>query len=114
MRLHTLQEEPGLTILALSGSLDSSGVQDISAELTTEVEHAGGDVILDISEVDFIASLGMTLLVKCTTLLARDHARLLLCDAQPLVDEALRYGKVNTVLTLVETLDEARQFLRTP
>ncbi|MBS3820957.1 MAG: STAS domain-containing protein [Phycisphaerae bacterium] len=106
-----MQEEPGLTILALSGSLDSLGVEDIGSELIAEVEQADGDVLIDISEVDFIASLGMTLLMKCTKLLARDGHQLVMYDAQPLVDEALRFGMVNHVLKVAETLDDARAML---
>jgi anti-anti-sigma factor len=112
MRLRTVQEEPGLKILALSGSLDSLGVEDVGSDLIAEVEQADGDVILDISEVDFIASLGMTLLVKCAKMLAADQYVLVLCDAQPLVDEALRFGKVDSILDVAETLDEARSLLK--
>jgi anti-anti-sigma factor len=114
MRFHTIEDGPDLTILSLSGSLDSTGVEQIKPDLLNEIEYAGGDVIIDLSEVDFIASLGMTLLVKCTQMQAAEQNQLVLCDAQPLVDEALRYSKITHLLTLVETLDDARDYIRTP
>ena len=64
MELHTGESSDTLTRVALVGMLDMVAVGEIESEFLAATASRGKNTIVDISQLSFIASLGMGVLVS--------------------------------------------------
>jgi stage II sporulation protein AA (anti-sigma F factor antagonist) len=66
-----------VTCVALDGRLDVAGVQEVESDFNAAVA-AASNVIVDLSKVPFIASLGLRLLVAGSQALAKRGGKMVL------------------------------------
>jgi anti-sigma B factor antagonist len=67
---------------------------------------------VDLSEVNFIASIGMRTLISSAKAQAKRGGKIVLFNAQPMVREALETAGVNQVVPLFDDLNSAQQVLQ--
>ena len=101
--VRTVESSDNVSHVALSGRLDIEGVGKIELPLTLATVSQRKPVILDMSGVDFLGSLGIGLLVRCAVSLQRTGARVALFGCQPLVKKSLETTKVNAVLPIADS-----------
>ena len=101
--IRTVASTDQLSHIALRGRLDIEGVGKIELPLTVATVTRRRPAIVDMSEVDFLGSLAIGLLVRCAVSLQRSGARFVLFSCQPLVRKSLETTKVNAVLPMVDT-----------
>jgi anti-anti-sigma factor len=102
--------ENGLTKLAVSGRMDIEGslaVDPVFAKVAEEKIK----VVADISNLTFLASLGLRTLVRSCKTLAERGGNLVLLGAQPGVEKVLKTSGVNTIIPLVADMGEAEDIL---
>jgi anti-sigma B factor antagonist len=102
--------ENGLTKLVVSGRMDIEGslaVDPIFAKVAEEKTK----VVADISNLTFLASLGLRTLVRSCKTLAAKSGNLVLLGAQPGVEKVLKTSGVNTIIPLVADMSEAEDIL---
>jgi anti-sigma B factor antagonist len=76
-----LRGAPGV---AVSGEVDIATVSGLEAALDAAIRRSEGAFILDLSDVDFIDSSGLHVLLRARSLLGReDRALALICRADP-------------------------------
>lgn len=68
--------------LRLGGELDASGAQEVHTALSHRVGRGDGDVVVDVSDLGFIDSMGLGALVKAAGQLERQRRRLHVVGAQ--------------------------------
>ncbi|MEX1223118.1 MAG: STAS domain-containing protein [Pirellulales bacterium] len=107
MELQLLEAGDNFTHVALAGKLDMGGVDEISDEFQTVIARRGNPTIVDISQVDFMASMGMGMLVNAARTLKQQGRPMVLLRPQPLVAGALELVKIHLVIPIVDTLEEA-------
>lgn len=107
MELRLLPSPDSLTRIALVGSLDLAGVGRIDLKFTALTVGQGKPTIVDLSELSFLSSLGMGLLVSCHKGLRTKGAKLVLLNPQVFIEEALTVARLNTLLTIAHDEDEA-------
>ncbi|MFO1011607.1 MAG: STAS domain-containing protein [Planctomycetota bacterium] len=110
MDFEILEESPELTRIALKGALDTTGVDRIETRLNAILAR-GGHGVLDLSDVTFLTSLGIRLLIGLAKLLNRRGRKLVLVAPRPLVDQALRHSSIDELIPVVGSPDEARTLL---
>lgn len=96
----------GITLVQLTGRLDVAGA--LAAD-PAFVEVAGNstNVIVDLSQVDFLASLGIrTLVTACKALRAKNGGMVIL-SPQPNVEQVLRSSGIDTIIPIATTREEA-------
>jgi anti-anti-sigma factor len=98
----------GLRIIRLSGRMDIEGNDEIALRFQTLVVAGGPNVVVDLSGLDFIGSLGIGTLVTCAKNVVLRRGTLALYGAQPNVMSALVRTNVPIMIPTVATLDEAR------
>lgn len=102
--------ENGLTMVALQGRMDINGalaLDPVFAKLAEEKRN----VIVDMSEVSFLASLGIrTLVVSCKALAAKG-GNLVLLKLQPGVEKVLKMSGLHTMIPIVADVGEAEAIL---
>jgi len=110
MELEIAEKTEEITRLALRGRLDTPGVDQIGAKFTAALAH-GGHGVVDLSEVTFLASLGIRLLVSTARTLDRRGFKFVLVAPQPLVEQALKHTSVSDLVPVCATTDEALALL---
>ncbi len=102
--------ENGLTRLVVSGRMDIEGslaVDPVFAQVAEEKTK----VVADISNLTFLASLGLRTLVRSCKTLAAKGGNLVLLGAQPGVEKVLKTSGVNTIIPVVADMSEAEDIL---
>lgn len=60
----TIQEIDGKMVVSLSGELDTAAAVEVEQELQVLDGHEGKDVIIDCTELEYIASSGLRILLS--------------------------------------------------
>ncbi len=108
MELETEAMDGGVTLIRLRGRMDMSGAQQIDLKFTALTTVKQGAYIVDMSAVDFLASIGIrTLLVSAKGAQARG-GRLVLLKPIKLVADALETAGITRILPVFDDLDAAR------
>jgi anti-sigma B factor antagonist len=100
----------GITLIELDGRLDVAGA--LAADPTFGAVAAESTyVIVDLSKVDFLASLGIrTLVSACKTLRAKNGGMVVL-SPQSNVEQVLRSSGIDTIIPITTTRHEAEATL---
>ncbi len=97
----------GLTKITLSGRLDTPGVDRIEARFVAAVVPANKSAVVDISGVDFVASMGIRLFITVARSLAMRHAKLAIYGAQSMVNEVFDHVSLSEMVPVVANESEA-------
>jgi anti-anti-sigma factor len=111
MELAILEQTPDYTHVRLAGRLDVMGVPQVETRFLAATVAAKKPAIVDIGEVDFIASLGMGMLVNAAGALRRHGVPMILICAQPTVAQALRMSSIDSIVCLADDIDAACQLI---
>ncbi|MBU3728974.1 MAG: STAS domain-containing protein [Phycisphaerales bacterium] len=99
------------THVRIRGSLDVTGTGSISLKFTASTAARRQHVLLDMSEVDFVASIGLGLLMQVARALASDGKRVIVVSPSAAVAGVIRTTKVDAVMPVAASLDEARTMI---
>jgi anti-anti-sigma factor len=96
--------------VTLAGKLDVDGTRIIEVPLAA-VAGARGNVVVDMTGVDFISSSGIRHLVMAAKATARGAGKLVLLAPTPMVTEVLVCAGLEQILPIVNSEDDARALL---
>ena len=99
MNLEVADLGNGITKVTLSGRLDVEGALKIDDEFNAITEREK-KVLVDLSAVTFIASLGIRTLIMGAKATANNGGKMVLLDPQPNVEKVLRTSRVDTVIPI--------------
>jgi len=109
---YPIERTDELVAVGLRGELDSQGVGEVENRFNASVCPAGRDTLVDFSEVTFLASLGIRMLVTAARILASKGARLVVHSPQPLVLETMEAATLDDLIPIAADADAARARLR--
>jgi anti-anti-sigma factor len=112
MQIKHIEHAEDVTRVALKGRLDTPGVDAIEARFNAAILPRAKDAIVDLSEVEFLSSMGVRMLLTAAKGLQRKGARLVPVAAQPLVGEALRHSAIDQVIPVAADSAAATTLLR--
>ena len=93
--------------VTLVGKLDIVGAEVIGLPLAA-VAGSRGNIVIDMTGVDFIASIGIRHLVMAAKAVARGAGKLILLGPTPMVTEVLVVSGLEQLLPIVRSEDEVR------
>lgn len=93
--------------VTLKGRLDTPGVLAIEPRFVTGIVPGGKNAIVDISQVDFIASMGIRMFIAVARNMKDRHAKLALYAPQPNVDELLESAAFRQLVPVCADAQEA-------
>jgi anti-anti-sigma factor len=96
--------------VALVGRLDIQGAEVVALPLAT-LSGAKQNLLLDMSQVSFLASIGIRHLVTATKALARKGGQLILIGSQEPIREVLTTAGLASMIAMVKSETEARAML---
>jgi len=101
MNMNVEELDNGIRRIALDGRLDMAGAQAIDLKFTGYTAAAKGRILVDLSQVEFIASIGLRTLLSAAKAQKLKGGTLVLCGAQPLVAKVLETAGLNTFIPSV-------------
>lgn len=111
MQLTILRDDDSITHVAIVGRLDIAGVNAIADQFTFNTTPQRKSTLVDVSQVTFIASLGIGMLVSAAKALHRHGARMVLVGPKGLVLQTLESAGIDHVIAIAPTQDEALKML---
>jgi serine/threonine-protein kinase RsbW len=111
MKMTILERDDGITHVVLSGRLDTTGTADIEDVFSAATTARQRPAIVDLSGIDFLASRGIGLLFANGKSLVKIGHKMVLLNPQEMVASVLETSKVDRVLPIANSLNEAIQIL---
>ena len=100
MNLHVDEINPIIQCVRLMGRLDMQGSGEIDLRFTALTTIDDKHIIVDLAGVDFIASIGMRLLLSCAKAKAQRGGKMVLAAPQLMVHEALETAGIDSLIPI--------------
>jgi anti-anti-sigma factor len=101
----------GVRKIDLAGRLDVEGANTIDLRLTSLTSTSKTLVVVDLSGVEFLASLGIATLVRCARATRQRQGHFVLFNARPNVAQVLVSTRMDHLLPMYADLEQARAAL---
>lgn len=101
------RNENGIWIVGLIGSFDTASANPAEQELMELLDGGDLKMLLDFSEVAYIASSGLRVLLKVAKRLQKEEGQLRLCGLNDTVIEVFRIAGFDKILAVFETRQQA-------
>ncbi|MGK2855677.1 MAG: STAS domain-containing protein [Thermoanaerobaculia bacterium] len=111
MELREIARADGIVQLALIGKLDVAGLDAVQARFRDLTTTTPRNTIVDLSELEFIGSMGIGMLISCAKAMARQDARMVLAGPQPEVGSVLHMTGIDNVIPIVASVEDAEALL---
>jgi anti-anti-sigma factor len=111
IELNQVEVDDRITHLAIVGQLDVVGLHAIDVRFHGYTAARRRPTLVDISGMDFIASLGMGMFISCARSLQRSGVKMVLLNPRPEVEEALKAVGIDQGIPIVKSMDEAHRAL---
>jgi anti-anti-sigma factor len=102
----------GIRRIALRGRMDIEGATGIDLRFTPLVVTGNHLVLVDLADLDFIASLGISVIVQAAKSVALRGGALVLARPRPSVKQVLTSTRIGERIPVFDDEDEARAALR--
>ncbi len=107
MILQVLRSDDELTHVRLSGRVDLAEIGDLDREFTRQTVPRRKPVLVDISDVDYIASIGLRMLVAAAKALNKYGVKMVLLNPHPDVEDVLKTAGFDKVMPIEHHYDKA-------
>ncbi len=107
MEIRFEQLSDTIKLVTLVGRLDMMGAQAIDLKFTSGVATGVSGVVVDLSGVSFLASLGIRTLISPAKALKARGGKMVLLNPQPLVLEVLKVSGLTVILPVYTDVAEA-------
>jgi len=97
----------GISKVVLRGRMDILGVQAIDMKFTALTATQAARVLVDLSDVSFLASLGMRTLLSSAKALSQRGGHMVLANPQPNVLEVMKVSGLSSVIPVHQQIDDA-------
>ena len=87
MEMKVTDARDGVVEVVLIGRLDTPGVAGIELNFTAMLVPRAARAVVDLSQVEFIGSMGIRMLISVARALAKKQGKLVLYGPRPLVNE---------------------------
>ena len=113
MKMEVADTADGLVNVTLVGRLDTQGVQRIEAPLVESLVPRGARAIVDLSQLEFVCSMGLRMFVTIARDLARNKGKLVLYSPQPWVNMAFTTASLHSIIPVRPDAESAIATART-
>ena len=112
MKIEITEVGDDLRKVTLMGRLDTPGVLGIEPRFVTGIVPGGKCAIVDLSQVDFIASMGIRMFISVARNMKDRQAKIALYAPQPRVDELLDAAAFKQLIPVCKDAEEAARAVR--
>ena len=102
-----IEQTSEISILTPAGRMDGSTAASIEKEILDVISAGFARVVLDLSQIEYISSAGLRVVVIAAKRLKQRSGTFVLCSLQPLVREVFEVSGLLGVVTIMASLGEA-------
>ncbi len=103
-----------LILIKLAGVLDIATSEDLEPKLLAAMEGVRTPLVIDLTEVEFISSRALGIIVRLTMQEALSRRGTVLVIAGGEVEHAIRAARLDTVVRIAESMTLARVLVKLP
>jgi len=107
MQLQHSELDGGIRLIKLDGILDMNGTYGIEVDFVRQCIGENVRVLVDLSEVGYISSIGIPMLINSAKSVVRHGGRMVLLSPQKAVEEVLEMAGISLIIPIYEDLDTA-------
>jgi anti-anti-sigma factor len=107
MNIETESLDNGILKISLAGRMDVQGAQEIDLKFSGYTANQRA-VIVDMSAVDFLASIGIRTLLLVAKAISRRGGKMVLFNPDANVSHVLEMAGIDTLIPICRSFDEAR------
>lgn len=111
MQVEILEKTDAYTHVSLVGRLDTAGVDEVETRFNAAIVPSRNDAIVEVSGVEFLASMGIRMLLTVAKILNRSNARMILVAPSAVVEETLRFTGIADLIPVAADLEAAKGLL---
>jgi anti-anti-sigma factor len=108
MELAVSELDSGILGINLSGRMDIIGTQQIDLKFTTLASTRRAHILVDLSNVTFIASIGIRTLINSAKAQKLRGGSMVLYKPSKQVEEVLKATGIDTIIPIAHDIDAAR------
>lgn len=101
--------DDGLRLIKLAGRMDVEGTEKIDLRFTSLSASKQSWIIVDLSEVNFISSLGLGTLVRSAAAQVLRKGKLVVLSPQSNVERVLKTTRISEIVAIYHDLADARR-----
>ena len=101
-------------VIKPKGRLDSSTGPTLEAELVAIIESGVKRLLLDFSELIYISSAGLRVILLAAKRIKASNGRLALCSLNPQITEVFKISGFDAIIDIQPSLDSAMARLNAP
>ena len=105
-----LSERSGFSLVTIAGSIDGKTAPEVQEQLRPVFEGSG-NVVMDMSAVDYLSSAGLRLLLLVYRDFAARRRKLVLAGLSPEIRTVMQHTGFLGFFSLADTVDQAQQVL---
>ena len=103
--------DDNITKVSLNGRLDTLGVGQIETSFTATLVPSGKSAIVDLSGVQFVASMGIRMLISVARAMRQRQAKLAIYNPTSLVQEVFDTARLSDIIPIGRDEDDARRIV---
>ena len=107
MRLQHGELDGSIRLIKLSGALDINGVGDVEMEFVRLCTGDNVCVLVDLSKVNYISSIGIPLLINSAKSLTRQGGKMSLVNPQKSVENVLELTGIPLIIPIYQNMNAA-------
>ena len=108
MKLQYSELDGGIRLIKLSGALDMNGTYSIEIEFVRQCAGEHVRVIVDLSRVNYISSIGIPMLINTAKSIASQGGKMVLLNPQRNVAEVLEITGIPLIIPVYTDLESAK------
>jgi anti-anti-sigma factor len=101
------RETGGVSLCSLGGKLDTTTCVQLDQHLGQVIEQGTSKIIIDCTNLDFISSAGLRVLLSCTKRLAKEGGGLRIFGMNETVKDIFEISGFNVIFNVFESEEEA-------
>lgn len=102
-----IEKKDEITVAVLSGRIDSTTSKDLENKIVPLVDAGTKKLVLDFTNVDFISSAGLRILLLVTKKLKNAGGKIALCCLKGTIKEVFEISGFVSIIPIFATSDEA-------
>lgn len=111
MEMQYSEQDNGIRIIKLSGTLDIIGTGVIETKFAGYCSGENPRVVVDLSEVNFLASIGIRLLMLTAKSIASRSGKIVIINPIPDVQSVLEITGIPAIIPIYSSLESAETVL---
>ena len=111
--MEVVKSKPGgVLVVSLNGRLDAKTADDFEQQIIPDIEAGESKVLLDFSQLDYISSAGLRVLLMAAKKLQDRNGKIALCSLKKNIQTVFDLAGFSTIFPIFAAQAEARQALQ--